>query len=420
MQHAYRLTALLLLSGAASLTAQAQTNFQPGYVLSLSGDTLRGSINFRDWDQNPKTVEFRPASGTSRTYHTGGIRGFGVAGEQYTSASVQVDASPHQVQNLPSSPAFYARQDSIFLRTLVAGPKSLYYYKDRNSKEHFFIRQREQFELLIYKQYLQAKSIVANKGYIGQLQLYLADCPTLAPRLRGAAYTQQSLTDVFSAYYTCVGQKPQAASQQRANPTHVYFGVVAGLSSTALHTEASDLPFSPNEVLDFERSVRPAGGLSADIVLPRNLKRLSLYTELLYSAFKAEKTLTQTSAPEAYVSNHITLNYSYLKLNVMMRYQFPLGPNGGLFANAGLGAGQAIKAEHSREVHQHYYSRDETTYFAAFGSEQKLEESVLAGVGGRYQRLSGELRFEGGTGMLNGIYQTSNTKRLYFLLGYRF
>lgn len=37
----------------------AQSNYKPGYVVDLKGDTLRGFINYKEWDNNPKSFGFK-------------------------------------------------------------------------------------------------------------------------------------------------------------------------------------------------------------------------------------------------------------------------------------------------------------------------------------------------------------------------
>lgn len=50
------LVAFLLLPACAF----GQQNYQPAKVTTLAGDTLRGFINYRGWDRNPRVVSFKP------------------------------------------------------------------------------------------------------------------------------------------------------------------------------------------------------------------------------------------------------------------------------------------------------------------------------------------------------------------------
>ncbi len=42
-----------------------------------------------------------------------------------------------------------------------------------------------------------------NNKYLGQLTLYLNDCPSLQKNLENTSYTQKSLINLFQNYYEC-------------------------------------------------------------------------------------------------------------------------------------------------------------------------------------------------------------------------
>jgi len=37
----------------------AQSNYKPGYVVDLKGDTLKGFIDYREWHSNPNSINFK-------------------------------------------------------------------------------------------------------------------------------------------------------------------------------------------------------------------------------------------------------------------------------------------------------------------------------------------------------------------------
>ncbi|RAK68187.1 outer membrane beta-barrel protein [Hymenobacter edaphi] len=423
MQHAYRLAALLLLSGAASLTARAQTNYQPGYVLSLSGDTVRGTVDFRQWNQNPTRIDFRPAAGEPKNYGPADIRGFGVAAERYESAVVQVEGSPYKIGELPKSPALLMRRDEAFVRVLVSGPKSLYYYQDRNGKEHFFIRQDGALELLLHKQFIpneQSNRVVTDRSFADQLQTYLADCPTIGPRLRTVPYTTPGLQKVFGEYYACAGGKAAPTFQQASEKNRASFGVLAGLSQTTVSVTVNDPLLGTSETMRFPSSRRLAGGLFVELPLPRRLRHLSIVPELFYNSYQAQQSYTNTISADRYTTGTVTLHYDYARLNALLRYRHPVGAAASWFAHGGISMGYAVKQVHTRHETVRFYSQETTKDTPAYGSEDKVEQSLIVGAGGSLKRLSAEGRFELGNGFLDGQEQSSHTKRLYLLLGFRF
>jgi hypothetical protein len=82
----------------------AQVNFLPGYVVSPKGDTLKGFIDYRNWENNPDRITFREkADGTPKTYGPLDIRMFSVSNDQYFGAVVKVEDSPDEVGKLTYS-----------------------------------------------------------------------------------------------------------------------------------------------------------------------------------------------------------------------------------------------------------------------------------------------------------------------------
>src|SRR5579872_618234 len=76
MKNIYYLAALILL---IPFVSSAQSNYKPGYVVNLKGDTLRGFIDYQEWDANPEVITFRKASdGQSTKYGVNDISSFSV------------------------------------------------------------------------------------------------------------------------------------------------------------------------------------------------------------------------------------------------------------------------------------------------------------------------------------------------------
>jgi len=44
---------------SVSLSSLAQSNYKPGYVVDLRNDTLKGFIDYKEWENNPKTFTFK-------------------------------------------------------------------------------------------------------------------------------------------------------------------------------------------------------------------------------------------------------------------------------------------------------------------------------------------------------------------------
>jgi hypothetical protein len=78
MQNTCKILFFLLLAPAYCL---AQSNFNPGYVITLKGDTLRGLIDYREWDNNPADIRFKAnASGKTETFSVNNASEFEISG----------------------------------------------------------------------------------------------------------------------------------------------------------------------------------------------------------------------------------------------------------------------------------------------------------------------------------------------------
>lgn len=88
---------------------------------------------------------------------------------------------------------------------MFIGEKCLFYYKDSNGKDHFFIQKNDEFETLIHKKYYKETSggyeIFENKTYVGQLKIYFQEYPENFNLIERTNFSVHSLYDLFSKYY---------------------------------------------------------------------------------------------------------------------------------------------------------------------------------------------------------------------------
>lgn len=209
----YRLsTIVVLLFIVLSINSYAKGKLIPGYVITLSNDTIEGYIEYSRWKYTPEEVFFKESMNGIGLYYTPKmISEFCVDGEVYRSAIVKVDQSPYKTSELSSSPDFQFIIDTAFLKALILGDKELYYLKDSIGKDNFYIKKDSGYEWLIYSRFVKEKDgkeqVVTNNNYIGQLLLYLHDCRSINSVLSITTYDLKSLTKVFYYYYECTNSK---------------------------------------------------------------------------------------------------------------------------------------------------------------------------------------------------------------------
>lgn len=401
-----------------------QKNLQPGYVINAKGKKSNGYINFLDWQRNPKAIIFRETSASSDiTYTPLQVKGFFVQGKSYESAIVNVDDRPVGPEPVTYSEELHYRTDTVFLEALFQGEKSLYYYKDKDAREHFFIKQDSIFEWLVYKKYLKdvdGKTVIlANDKYIKQLVDYLAGCSSINDRFLGVQYNVRDLGSLFSAYY-----KNCAATglQFKRKTERIIFqkGLIAGLSTTSLNFNKAESPsLYYLTQAHFSSSQNFAGGVFFNLVIPRNLGRWSLANELLLTSFKATGIYNEQKSPDYYIINTTTFGYSQVRLNDMIRYKFPVN-DFFMYLNAGLSNAFAISETNLRNKEVHKFGTTEIEEAKGLDDARTYEQGLIFGAGTQFKKYSIDLRYENGNGMSKISALNSQTNKFYLLLGYQF
>lgn len=183
-----------------------------GYVITLSNDTLYGYIDYKNWKKTPEQILFKETLAGSGFYFTPKtIKEFHTAGKVYRRAIIKIDESSRKTGEVILAQELQFIIDTVFLQAIILGEKELYYLKDSIGKASFFIKQDSVYKWLIYKKYQRTlkdkKVTVVNNNYIGQLLLYLQNCPSINSVLSETNYDLKSLSKVFYYYYDCTNTK---------------------------------------------------------------------------------------------------------------------------------------------------------------------------------------------------------------------
>src|ERR1700743_407006 len=102
----------------------AQSNYYAGYVLKTNGDTLKGFINYREWEISPKVIDFKINKGDSKSsqFTAENIKGFEIMGlESYVSYTGIISLNKTGFSSLQTYLDTTEVQSTIFLKQLAAG-----------------------------------------------------------------------------------------------------------------------------------------------------------------------------------------------------------------------------------------------------------------------------------------------------------
>ena len=400
---------------AIFISAYSQKNFLPAKVITFEGDTLSGQIDYRNPDKNPEKIEFAPISGSPPiTYKPSDIAGFMVKEEVYVSAPVAIEVSPSGSVLMDDNPEFRLRADTVFLRAVVSGNKGLYILRNSEGNINFYIKTDTGFEYLRYKKYKAIVSdqnvILENKEYIGQLQTYMGDCEMIWTLLHDVSYTHYSLSRLFRSYFGCMNY--EIMHQKSADKPVIELGLLSGTSYSIIDFSTDGFSHLDNTV--YSRSVNFSGGLFLDFVFPANMGKISVNNELIYTKYRS-------SGEYDWVVNSVftEFEYSYIRLNNMVRLKYPVGPVY-LLANVGISNGIEISGSNYLKPRIEYVTGEPFKEGEAIEDTKKYEQGILAGLGVRYRSISMEFRYELGNGISWNQAIASRTQRIYILAGYRF
>jgi hypothetical protein len=406
----HKICLIIVIAILTSYKCLSQTNYLPGYVINLKNDSIKGFIDYKNWDKNPTEISFKVSLNENRIkYEPKDILGFAVLNEIYKSAIIEKEVSTNYINNFQYNAELKFDIATTFLQTIISGNKSLFCLKDKNSIEQFYIMQDTSYKLLIHKRYLKIQDekemIVENNNFIGQLLIYLQDCLSIQNQIKNTKYDKSDLEKLFLIYYNC--ENSAAKFQKKTEKIIPQLGIFFGVSNTSIK-------FAGDYYLvgvKLKSSNNFSGGLFCDFILPRNRGKWSINNELLYSSYKMSGHYDDYYSPAS-----LEIGYTYLKLNNMLRYKYPIGsffP----FINIGISNGVFVR-EINNKINESVFHPN--TNERALADTRNFEQGYILGVGSKFKNYSFEIRYENSNGISAYRNLKTPTKRLYFFLGYKF
>ena len=411
MRSFYKLGCIVLVTTVYSLNGISQTNFLPGLIIKLNNDTLRGFVNYKNWEKNPSGVSFKiDLTDDKVEYSPLDIKSFAVKDEIYESAIVERESSLNLTGLWPYNPNLQTEKDTIFLQSIIAGSKSFLYLKDKNGSDQYYIKEGSSYTLLIYKRYLREQDgktgYMENRTFIGQLVSYLRECPDISNKLTKTKYKLSDFENLFANYYSCVHETINFHKKTEKIITEL--GVMAGTSTATLKFKSETYYLA---TIHFNSSTNASGGMFINFVLPRSQRSWSLNNELIYSVYKMSGHSNDPFNPTT-----VDLGFGYVKINNMVRYSYPIGDFHPFFD---IGMSNGIN------VHEINDRKDESIFHPNKVSRAVMdvrghEQGYLLGLGTRFKNYLFTIRYENSNGISEYETLATPTKRVYIFLEYKF
>jgi hypothetical protein len=341
MTQFYKLLFLLFLLPLFTL---AQSNYKPGYVVTLKGDTLHGFIDYKGWDSNPTAISFKPAinDGKPKVMNISNISFFSIEGvaayKKYT-GPISMDAT--NTAHLETFRDTSYRIDTVFLQVLQKGKNvALYAYTD-GLKTRFYIGEAPGYTPveLVYRIYEDTGpasnkegNTVTENTYLKQLfalaNKYNALDNNLTRTLQSANYSEPDLLLVVSK----INQISRSEYVKKyAERSKLNFYVGAGLNITGTSSN-SGAPYEQDGGKS-QTSVGPAISLGLNVTPNPNSDRVEFRADLSFAESQFSSSYKLTVSP--YSDVRASFNQLFIAFSPQVIYNFYNGENLKIYVGVG-------------------------------------------------------------------------------------
>ena len=329
--------ALLVLLGLP-FAVQAQASFRPGYIISLKGDTLRGSVNYSSGSRSAYECRFKSdAAADIAAYLPNQLQGYGFLHDRF-----------YQSRRVPAqNPVADTTSKRVFLEVLVQGPASLYLLSDNTNSNSYYLRSGNGpvMPLILHSEVVTVNGSRfrrENPLFRTAFSAAFAACPEVLSKVSSLPFAVTAFIRVVQQYNACVGGG-QKISEVAAPKRRRYFMLeaVAGARTSTLRFEGE---ISMKDVA-FSGGMQPVVGLALQQYLPVAANRYGIRLELLY---QPQHYGQEFYAPTAYAYaayQEVRVDFDQLRIPLMFRYM----PLHGRFQPFYRGGGQCCLRPHQRE-----------------------------------------------------------------------
>jgi len=391
------LTFLLFLIASCSY---GQIRFEKGYFISNDERRVECFIKNSDWKNNPTEITFmKKDSGIVETGDISSIREFGIYGfSRYIRAEVQIDRSGNDLEKLTGEKNPVWLQETLFLKVILEGKASLYFYEDGSILRFFYSSADKPVTQLIYRQYLADNTVMINNGFQRQLWMNVRCSNTRMSEPENLTYTLKDLEKYFTKYSQCFGDSI-VKYENRTKREVINLKITTGLNLSAL-SAANTLDNTRD--MDFKNNVSFRFGIESEFIMPFNMNKWGLVIEPTFQYFKAEGKLMYEKA---------VIKYSSVEFPVGIRHYFFLNPESKLFLDGFYISNYCLNFNPQINFINTYSSSS---------LKFDIRNSFAFGGGIEYKRFSTEIRYYTNRDLLSSypLWSSAYT-RLSIILGYK-
>lgn len=294
------------------LFSMAQANYQPGYIIKMNGDTVKGYIDMREWNSNPNAISFKKAlNAVTENYTPTDILSFADNKTIYKRYAGPISMDNTNTDHLATGRDSSIKVGEVFLQRLLTGKNmTLYSYTD-DIKTRFFVSEAGdaaikelRYAIYVTDNYNGISYTKTDQTYLRQLNAIAMKYNTLTEdlthKLIKADYDKSSMMQI-AAMINNISVQDYKAKYAEKNATHFYAGIGASYVN---------IKHEPGTGYD------AAGGKDATSLLPMLTVGLQTYvnpnTERVALGLEFNAALIQYSSRyNSQISPHININYSF-------------------------------------------------------------------------------------------------------------
>lgn len=321
-----------LLIAHLSIACFSQVNFEPGYFINNEGLKIECLIKNLDWIHNPDYLSYKTTETSEvKSLTIREVREFSINEKsRYKRFYVQIDRSTNDITNLSDHGYPDFEKDTLLLKCLVAGKKSLYQYSESKGKllRFFYSTSDDEVEQLIYKIYsTKPNELATNTNYRNQLRANVS-CEIFANfPYKTLAYKSDPLSKYFLKYNSCKGS-PTVDYNKSQNKYDLNINLRPGLNYANMTTKV----YYPLAVeYPLESKICPRFGIELEYVLPFKNNKWAIILEPTFQLYNGEANTKEGLIKANYNSIELPLGLKYsiflndhAKIYISTQYSFDL------------------------------------------------------------------------------------------------
>jgi hypothetical protein len=288
-----------------ALNVTAQSNFQTGYVVTKTSDTISGLINYRSMAYTMQSVILKASSEdkTATSFLPADLKSFFVIpGNFYISYAGKISNNKTGA-DMDMQKDTTTSQASIFLQQIAKGTNINLYINTDRQKSRFFIKEKDSLPVeLLYYHFGRPENPQNVRTYINQLTaLYMSFNPDInkkqLQKLKTTEFEKDSLikaVNIINNYVPYVDPLP--------NYSRFFIG--ASLSSVSANSDISGYQYDNASKLS-NTTISPKISVGFDVGHNPGTQRATFRTELGFSMYRPRFPFTYSPNSINYVGNNV-------------------------------------------------------------------------------------------------------------------